>query len=499
MLTTARVEVSTVQVPIGVEVEEVATAGARLQVAIVDAVGDLRPRAGGEVDEGDVGGGTADRPVHRIGRPAGHVGELLPLERRDLLGRRLRQLHHRVGGEVPGAEQVALAVGPDAELLPGDDVDVAGVPDVDGGLLVTVSPGGRLVFLLRLRRVLRVPPSHADEHDGAVIGPRGAAEGHGAQARRKRCAGGRVEQDPRRGGARRPAPGEQHLGRPFVALVGLAAQDGEVVALAAPGQAGVERAVGIEHAQGGRGRVIELDAVSGLVLGIDCKGEPRALVLPDELRHVPEGSVAAGGEVADDQRGAGGDRRFVVRRGRSRILALGGVTPHGEVGAGRVEGERLDRVERGGFPRCEIQQPHLPLDRLLLLPQLLFLRLRVADRIGEPFRVRGEGGGAAERRRRRRLVRHPGDPQLVVAAGTVDAVGDPLPVRGQAAARLRRQGLPLTVVGGAGRELRLRAHGQRGGGRGDEGQNNGGSAGPAHLAHLPSVAGGKILLTSCPE
>ena len=88
------------------------------------------------------------------------------------------------------------------------------------------------------------------------------------------------------------------------------------------------------------------------------------------------------------------------RRGsRSGVLALGRVSPQGDVRASRIEGEGFDAIDRRRVAGREIHQPELSLHRFLLLAQLLFLRLGVTDRIGEPAgvrregRLRSEGGG----------------------------------------------------------------------------------------------------------
>ena len=322
MLTAARVAVSIVQYLIGLQIEQVASTGAGLKGLIVDAVLDLRACSGLDVDEMDIRRRPANRALHRVRRPVDRIGQPLTAEGCDAFEEIGAERDEPVGVDVPGGQGVALAIGARVDLLARHDVDVARVPDLDGGwflgfllvfFLFLVGRARRavvvgLVAVLGSRLRLLVPSRHADEHGPAVVGPRRAAEGHDARTGGEAGRRGRVvtyHLAERR-------PGEEHLRRPFVAVVGRAAQDGQVVGVLAPGEAAIDRGCRVEDPQRSRFGVVELDAVPGLVVGADGEREQGALLLPGELGHVAERRVLAGCEMPNDERRA--DWGFLGRR-----------------------------------------------------------------------------------------------------------------------------------------------------------------------------------------
>src|SRR5205823_8689675 len=107
-------------------------------VVVVEAILNFGAGAGGNVDESDVRGRTADGAFHGVGGPVGGNGKRLVLERSDALVQVLAEGNERIFAEVPGSEHVFLAVVLGVEFLFGHDFDVAPVPNVHGGLLVFV-------------------------------------------------------------------------------------------------------------------------------------------------------------------------------------------------------------------------------------------------------------------------------------------------------------------------------------------------------------------------
>ena len=101
--------------------------------------------------------------------------------------------------------------------------------------------------------------------------------------------------------------------------------------------------------------------------------------------------------------------------------------------AARIEGERLDVVDDGFGATREVKDAGLPVNRLLVAAQFVFLRFRQADGVCGPLRIGGEDRLRAKRHCRCRSVRHLRYAQLVVAVRPVDAVGNPPAVRRQAA------------------------------------------------------------------
>ena len=217
-----------------------------------------------------------------------------------------------------------------------------------------------------------------------------------------------------------------------------------------------------------------MHAVTDLLVGVDGKCEKRTFILPGKLGDVAKGRIASRRKLAHDERSARRRRSIVGRRRRKRrrrrgcgcgcgwFLSFNRIASKREVCAGAIERERLDPVDccefvGRGLARHQVEDAKLPLHRLFLLAQFFLLRLGVADRIRDPFRISRENRLRGERRGLRRAVGNIRDAELILTVGAVNPVHEPAAVWGEAAAQLGREGLPLPVIGGGGRLSRLGA------------------------------------------
>src|SRR5579859_792418 len=238
-------------------------------------------------------------------------------------------------------------------------------------------------------------------------------------------------------------------------VIGFGAKNGEVGTFFSPRETGIDRGGGVENADGSGAHVEELDAVAGFVVSADGHGEKRAglrKILPGVFGAVAKRGVAAVGELAEKQRGAGWSVVGVGGVGGIffvRVLFFGRRVAHGEPGAVGTEGEGFDTVYCGEFAGGEIEKADFLGDGLFVLFQLFFLRFGNADGISDPAGIGGESGLRAESNGLGCAIGDVGDAQFVVAIGTIDAVGEPFAVGGEAAIFAESgERFPLAVVEG---------------------------------------------------
>ena len=105
-----------------------------------------------------------------------------------------------------------------------------------------------------------------------------------------------------------------------------------------------------------------MEAVAGFVFGANGHCEEGAglrKVLPGVFGDVAERSVAASGELAQEQSGSG--RSVISVRGIHgiffvRVFFLGRSAAHGEPSTVRAEGEGFDAIDGGKFAGGEIEE-----------------------------------------------------------------------------------------------------------------------------------------------
>ncbi len=240
--------------------------------------------------------------------------------------------------------------------------------------------------------------------------------------------------------ALQPAPRDDDVRVALVIGAGPDLHHGEVRRSLAPGEPGIARGIGLEHAQAARGRVVQLDAVAEPALRVDDHGEQSAALLPAEVRHVAQAGVPAGRELAHDDVEA------------LALAALRHVAAQGEVAAITAEREARDVVHRDRRAGPQIDEPELAAHRLARLFERFALLLRHADRVREPTAVRGELRVAAVLHRARGVGGKRATAKLLVAVDARDRVRQPVAVGRERRAARR---FPPVVVGGHERGLLL--------------------------------------------
>ena len=253
----------------------------------------------------------------------------------------------------------------------------------------------------------------------------------------------------RRGGrgaaALSPRPGDDGMRRAVAARRSFAAQAREVVGVLAPGEPDVDRRGGIEHAEraGRRDRRAARRCRSSRRPSI-ANGEQPALVLPRELGDVAERHVAAGRQLADDERRAGRRRSSSAGRGPGCAAGATGVpfsravALDRQVRPGGIERERLDAVDRrrrvglispSSASGCRACDGPVSSACAASLPAPRSSRSHRRSISSRPRTAGCEPNGASCR-----AIGDARDAELVVTVGAVDAVGEPAAVGRQSAA-----------------------------------------------------------------
>lgn len=384
------------------EEEEIAVAGTGPEVSVVDAGERVGASTGLEVDRPGVGVDAAHAALHCVGIGVHDKHASLPCERRGLFPNQVGDPDESIVSYLPCGEHGALPFTGGIILLARHHRRVFRMPDLHVGQLVRIVAGGHDAprkWPVTGARHFRRPRGHAEVEPHAIVRPVRPAwrrEANDAEIGRQLAGGGVERVEPLRRGAN-VWPGEDHVRRPFAILVCHGAERRQRRRVLPPPQTAVGRGRGIERVQpAGRG-VVHVHAVADTAFDGDGKRQERPLLLPRELRDGCECRIAAGGQLANQERRPRGQGLVVGRPLRRRAARrFRRVAMHGHVRSRGAEGERLDAVDDHLAARGEFQQPKLLVHGLLVLAELGFFLFGEADPVGKPPRVVGECRPLAE-------------------------------------------------------------------------------------------------------